>query len=144
MTKIGGLHPSAGGGEPGKAPRLLRILVADDDRDTVLTLMMVLRSEGHEVKGLHRGTEVLAAIREFEPDAVLADINMPGLTGYEIARKIRADKYSRKPLLIGISGVYTQGSDRVLAELVGFDHYVTKPCAPSELLRLLAPLQLPR
>jgi CheY-like chemotaxis protein len=144
MINIGGMGLSAGQGEPGKVPRTLRILVADDDGDTVLTLMMVLRSEGHQVKGVHRGTEVLAGIREFEPDAVLADINMPGLTGYEIARKVRADKYSRKPLLIGISGVYTQGSDRVLAELVGFDHYLTKPYAPSDLLRLLAPLRLPR
>lgn len=132
-----------GGEEPPKAPRPLRILVADDDRDMVVTLMMVLRHEGHEVRGVYNGKQALEAIRQFEPDAVLLDIAMPQLSGWEVVRQVK-ERLAKRPLMIGISGEYRQGVDRILSELVGFDHYLTKPYEPSEVLRLLAPLRLPQ
>ena len=130
-------------GEPSKAPRPLRIIVADDDRDTVLTLMMVLRELGHEVRGMHNAQDAVRAIQDFEADAVLLDIAMPGMSGYEAARKINERYGERKPLLIAISGVYKQGSDRVLSKIVGFDHHLVKPCEWSDVLRLLEPLRNP-
>jgi CheY-like chemotaxis protein len=144
MTKIGGALSSDGGqGEPSKAPRSLRIIVADDDRDTVLTLMMVLRHEGHDVKGFYNGAEVMKAVSEFQPDALIVDISMPGLSGYEISRRI-AERRGPKPLMIGISGIYKKAPDALIARAVGIDHYLTKPYEPSAVLRLLAPLRSPQ
>jgi DNA-binding response OmpR family regulator len=123
------------------ARRPLRLLVADDDLDTVLTLMMLLRDEGHEVRGVHSAAEVLKLVNKFHPDAVLLDIGMPNLSGWELARKIR-ERLARRPMLIAISGQYKEGADRILAQIVGFDHYVVKPYDPAALLRLLGPLKL--
>jgi CheY-like chemotaxis protein len=120
-----------------KAP--LRVVVADDDLDSVLTLMMLLRDEGHEVRGVPSAGEVLKVVNEFHPHVVLLDIAMPGQSGWEIARRIRA-RPARRPKLIGLSGQYKDGSDRILAEIVGFDHYLLKPYDPAALLGLLAPL----
>ena len=121
-----------------KAPRPLRIVVADDDRDTELTLTMLLREEGHEVRGVSSGRHVMGAVIDFDPDVVVLDINMPGVGGWEIARTIRSQRGSERPMLIGISGEYKHGADRVLAQIIGFDHYLIKPCSPSELMSLLA------
>jgi DNA-binding response OmpR family regulator len=121
------------------APRSLRIIVADDDRDSVLTLMMLLRDEGHEVRGVYSGRQVMGHVLDFDPDVVLLDIAMPELSGWEVARTIRAQRGADRPVLIGISGEYKQGADRVLAQILGFHHYLVKPYAPAELLALLAP-----
>jgi DNA-binding response OmpR family regulator len=125
------------------APRQLRILVADDDRDSVLTLMMLLRDEGHEVRGVYNGQQALTAARDFEPHAVLLDIALPDLSGWEVARRIRLRETVKGPMLIGLSGEYKQGADRILSEIIGFDHYVLKPYDVNALLGLLAPLTLP-
>jgi DNA-binding response OmpR family regulator len=122
-------------------PRPLRIMVADDDADTVTTLMTVLREEGHEVRGYLQAGDALRAIREFDPDAVVLDINMPDLNGFTAAQEIR-DRYGvRRPLLIAITGVFTRGPDRILTQLAGFDHHLVKPYEMSDVLKLLAPLR---
>ena len=124
-------------------PRSLRLIVADDERDTVLTLTVILRHEGHSVKGVHSGAEVLAAAVEEKPDAVILDIEMPGQSGYTIAQELRKRfPASQGPLLIAISGKWIKPSDRMLAKLAGFDHHLLKPCDPQRLLDLLAPLRL--
>ena len=127
--------------EPAKAPRSLRILVVDDDRDTVLTLTTLLRHEGYDTRGVYRGKDVLSTFEDYEPDAVLVDINMPYMNGYDVARAIKNIPHGPRPLLIGISGVYKKGADKVLAGIAGFDHYLTKPYEASEVLTLLAPLR---
>jgi DNA-binding response OmpR family regulator len=118
-------------------PRPLCIVVADDEPDSVATLKLLLNDEGHDVIGLHKGAAVMPAVEEFDPDAVLLDIAMPDKSGYEIAKEIRRRYGQIRPLLIAISGRYKQASDRMLAEIVGFDHYLTKPYEPSSLLALL-------
>ena len=123
--------------------RSLRIIVADDARDTVLTLMMILRDEGHEVQGVYTGSRVLPLMREFDPDVVLLDIALPEKSGYELAEQIRMRPRGQRVLLIGISGQYKEGSDKLLADLKGFDHYLVKPFDPAALLKLLAPLVFP-
>jgi DNA-binding response OmpR family regulator len=110
--------------------RSLRIVLADDDRDTVLTLSALLRGEGHDVRGVHNGSEVLAMVRDFDADVLILDIAMPGLSGYDVAKRIKETRGNEKrPWLIGISGVYKQGADIVLARIVGFDKFLGKPCA---------------
>ena len=119
------------------APRSLRVIVADDEADSVAMLKLLLNDEGHDVVGLQRGAEVIAAIEEFDPDAVVLDIAMPDKSGYEIAKEIRARYGNIRPLLIAISGRYKKVSDRMLGEIVGFDHYLLKPYEPKDLLALL-------
>ena len=126
---------------PSKAPRPLRIVVADDDRDTVVTLMMVLRHEGHEVHGAHTARQALDAVLRSDPDAILLDVALGSESGYDVAQKIRARHGNDRPLIIGISGRYRNDSDRLLAALWGFDDYLVKPYLPSDVLRLLAPLR---
>lgn len=120
-------------------PRALRILVVDDSRDAVRSATMLLEEDGHEVRGLYSGRHVVKVVQEFNPDAVLLDIALPGLSGWEVARALR-EKLGRRQLLIGISGEYKHSVDRILSEAIGFDHYLVKPYDPNELLALLAPL----
>src|SRR5262245_14140794 len=114
-----------------------RILVADDDADTVLSLSTLLRDEGYEVRGVHRGAEVLQAIFQFAPDVVLLDIGMPQMTGYEVARTLRERYGSARPALIAVTG-RTGEDDRQQARAAGFEYHVAKPYEPQALLRLVA------
>jgi DNA-binding response OmpR family regulator len=125
------------------APRSLRILVAEDDPDSVLTLTMLLTHEGHEVRSVSSGRRVMGVVIDFDPDVVLLDIAMPELSGWEVARTIRERRGGARPVIIGVSGEYIQGSDRILAQILGFHHYLVKPYAPADLLALLAPLKDP-
>jgi DNA-binding response OmpR family regulator len=129
--------------EPARAAQPLRILIAEDDRDTVVTLMMLLRDEGHDVRSVHTGRSVMGMVADFDPDAVILDIHLPDLSGWEVARIIRARRGLERPMLIGVSGEYKQGADRILSEILGFDHYLLKPYNPNDLLSLLAPLKTP-
>jgi CheY-like chemotaxis protein len=128
-------------GAPSLAPRSLCVVVADDDRDAVLTLMMVLRDEGHETHGAYTAQQTLDAVRKFEPDAMVLDIALGRSSGYDVAQKIRDRHGDERPLIIGVSGIYKKGSDKILAELSGFNHYLVKPYEPREVLKLLAPLR---
>ena len=119
--------------------RCLRVVVADDDKDTVLTLSTVLRSEGHEVREVYRGDAVIQLVREYEADAVFLDIGMPGMSGYEVARTLRELLGARCPLLVAITA-WTKTSERLLGQIVGFDHYFTKPYDIKDVLPVLVPL----
>jgi two-component system, OmpR family, response regulator len=126
---------------PARTP--LRILIADDDRDTCLSLAAILRDEGHEAHTVLRGDEVLGVERLTRPDALIIDINMPGMSGYAVAREIRVRRSgSRAPLLIAISGVWTKSSEQLLGRAVGFDHYLLKPCEPAQVVAILAALAI--
>ena len=81
----------------------LRIVIADDDPDTVRTLAAILQDEGHEIYGFGTGREALAAARLYSADAMIVDIQMPDMTGYDIARQARAH-LAKTPLLIAVSG----------------------------------------
>ncbi len=130
--------PRREAGAPGKS---LRVLIADDDRDNATMLAVVLGDEGHEVVVALRGDEALELSRLFRPDVLIADVNMPGISGYAIARELRHRHGNLAPLLIAITGVWTQPSDRLVGEAVGFDHYLVKPVDLEELVRLIAPLR---
>ena len=117
----------------------LRVVIADDDRDTVTSLATILRAEGHDVSEVYRGDAVIDRVRAYKPDAVLLDIGMPGLTGFEIARLLRRELGEGCPLLVAVTA-WNQGSAKVLGKLVGFSHYLTKPYSTGEVLGLLEPL----
>jgi DNA-binding response OmpR family regulator len=125
----------------GAARRPLRLIVADDERDTVVTLSAILADEGHDVLGAYSGSQVIAAVKKSRPDAAILDIDMPGLSGYAVARELREIFGEAAPLLIAISGRWVGQTDRMLAELAGFNHFLQKPCDPQVLLRLLEPLR---
>jgi len=116
-----------------------RILVADDDTDTVATLTELLRAEGYTVRGVHRGAEVLQALFNFAPDVVLLDIGMPQMSGYDVARTLRERYGSARPALIAVTGRADEW-DRRQARAAGFEHHVAKPYEPRSLLRLIGEL----
>jgi two-component system CheB/CheR fusion protein len=113
------------------------VLVADDDRDTLLTLGILLRSEGMEVRLVRGGGEVPGMVRDFHPDVVLLDIAMPDRSGYDLAEELR-DQYGKAyPILIAVTA-YSTAAEIKIAERCGFDHFVPKPYEPVALLALLA------
>lgn len=114
----------------------LRIVIADDDCDTVLTLAAILKDEGHEVYGFGTGREAVAAARLYGVDVMIVDIQMPDMTGYDIARQVR-EHFDRPPLLIAISGRWRGDTDMLLSTVIGFDRHFPKPCDPQALVRCL-------
>jgi DNA-binding response OmpR family regulator len=127
-------------GRPGGrgAQRSIKVLIADDDRDTVLSLRLLLATEGYEVLGVYDANAVFDGVRDFEPDAVLLDIGMPLMTGYDIARELRRTR-GNDLLLIAVTA-WSKFSDRMAAHIAGFDHHVAKPYQPEAILELLSPL----
>ena len=105
-----------------------------------MTLLTLLRDEGYDAKGFASGKAALDAVGTFDPDVVIADIAMPAVNGWDVARTIRRKMGNERPVLIALTGQYTKGADRILGELSGFSHYLTKPCDPNALLALIAPL----
>ena len=134
MTESSG-SPSTGP----EASRSLRVIVADDDRDGVAMLSWLLRQEGFNVREIYRGDEVVGHVRDFSPDAVLLDIGMPGMTGYDVARKLRSEFGASSPLLIAVTG-WDKSADEALGKIAGFAHYVTKPYDPNYVISLLKQL----
>jgi two-component system CheB/CheR fusion protein len=125
---------SEGLGAP-NAPR--NVLVVDDNQDAVLLLAHLLEAAGHKVEKAYDGLAALAAAKANRPDAVLMDIGLPGLDGYEVAKQMRQDPALSDVLLIAISG-YCQDEDRDRSQNAGFDHHLAKPPDHQELLTLLA------
>lgn len=132
------------GGATPAALRSLCVVVADDDRDAVLSLEMLLRDEGHEVHAAYDAKQTLDQVLRHDPDALLLDIALGRGSGFQVANTVRARHGDSRPMIIGLSGVYRKSSDRILADINGFNHYLVKPYEPEELLGLLAPLRLPQ
>lgn len=112
-----------------------RLLIVDDNHDAAATLGALLASLGLQVAVAHSGHEALDSVESFAPDAMLLDIGMPGMDGYEVARRIRATRGPQALTLIALTG-WGQDSDIRQARAAGFDHHLVKP--PNlEQLRLL-------
>jgi PAS domain S-box-containing protein len=117
-------------------PRPLRVLVADDNRDSAASCAALLESSGHEMSIAHSGSEAFELACSVEPDALLLDVGMPGLNGYQLAQRIRGTGWGRAATLIAITG-WGQEQDKRRAREAGFDHHLTKPIDPSSLEGLL-------
>ena len=119
-----------------------RVLVAEDDRAVRDSLCRALGLEGYEVQAVPDGLAALDAVASFRPDAIVLDVALPEMSGYAVAQAIRQSFTDlRLPLLIAISGVWRERSDRQVAQQVGFDHYLEKPAESAELLALLESLR---
>jgi two-component system CheB/CheR fusion protein len=114
-----------------------RVVVADDNRDAAESLRLLLELAGHEVRVARDGPGALEVAAEFRPDTLLLDIGMPGLNGYEVARRLRAEPWGRDMVLVAITG-WGQEQDKELAKAAGFDHHLTKPVDPERFEALLA------
>jgi DNA-binding response OmpR family regulator len=112
-------------------PHRTRVLVVDDNRDMVDSLLVLLEADGYDAKGIYSARTIIADLRDFDPDVMIMDTAMPGKSGWNAAR-------GRRPMLIAVSGEYTKGADKLRAELSRFDYYLIKPCDPMVLLRLVA------
>jgi PAS domain S-box-containing protein len=115
-----------------------RILLVDDNADSVEALADVLAEAGCQVRMALDGPSALRMAGEFAPDVVLLDIGLPGMDGYEVARRLRADPALRKVVLVALTG-YSQPENRRIAKEAGFDHYLVKPIRFDTLLSLLGP-----
>ncbi|HTM52951.1 MAG TPA: ATP-binding protein [Pirellulales bacterium] len=114
-----------------------KIVVADDNKDAVDSLAMMLRALGHEVRTAKDGQEAIEATATFRPDVVLLDIGMPKLNGYEAARRIREEPWGKQVTLIALTG-WGQDEYRQRSREAGFDHHLVKPPDSSELLEILS------
>ena len=110
----------------------LRVLVVDDDADMVESMATVLRLHGYRAKGAHSATDIVACVRDFDPSVVILDLAMPGKSGLDAAREIRASRPgSNRPMLIALTGERRTG----LPE--GFNYFLRKPCDVNVLLALV-------
>jgi signal transduction histidine kinase len=117
--------------------RQRRVLVADDNVDAGESLAMLLRLDGHDVQLARNGPEALELFERTRPEIAILDIGMPGLSGYDVARRIRQHHQSTEVTLIALTG-WGQESDKARAASAGFDHHFTKPVEPGELSALLS------
>jgi signal transduction histidine kinase len=125
-----------GSGIPAAVARPLRVLIADDNRDSAQSLGILLELSGHEVYMAHDGVGALSLAAQKTPEVALLDIGMPGMDGYEVAAKIRRESWGAEMTLIAITG-WGQEEDKELARSAGFDHHVTKPMDGAVLESLL-------
>jgi PAS domain S-box-containing protein len=117
--------------------RALNVLVVDDNVDAAESLKMILAALGHTVSTEYDGRAGVDAALKLQPDVVLLDLGLPGLSGYEAAREIRAHETNGRTTMIAISG-WGQEDDRRRSREAGFDDHLVKPADPDELRRLLS------
>jgi two-component system CheB/CheR fusion protein len=135
--------PATASPPAGDSAARYRVAVADDNVDAAQSLATLLTTTGHEVRTAYDGLAAVALAEAYRPDVALLDIGMPGLDGYEVARRIRAQPWGKAMALVALTG-WGQDEDKRRAEEAGFDRHVTKPVDPGALGQLLAELRMPR
>ncbi|MBS0419472.1 MAG: response regulator [Proteobacteria bacterium] len=114
-----------------------RVLVVDDNQDAADSVSMLLALDGFETRVAYDGAQAIKEFAQYRPDALLLDIGMPIMDGYEVARRIRADAHGRGTVLCALTG-WGQAQDKQRALDAGFDEHLTKPVDPSTLADLLS------
>lgn len=114
-----------------------RILIADDNYDAAAALAILMKFRGHDARVAHDGEEALAVAQTFEPHVVLLDLGMPKMDGYDTARRMRAEPWGKKAVLVALTG-WGQPQDRQRTEEAGFDVHLVKPVTDFDLLHALA------
>jgi PAS domain S-box-containing protein len=114
-----------------------RILVVDDNVDGAESLAMLLRLDGHETFIAHDGLEAIGIAEKVKPDAILLDIGLPSMNGYEVCQRIRQTAWGKNSVLIAVTG-WGQKEDRDRSKEAGFDTHIVKPVDPDSLSGLLA------
>ena len=123
--------------DPPGTPPARRVLVVDDNPDQAQSLSLLLGILGHEVETAGDGPGALAAAERFLPDIGLIDIGLPGMDGFEVARRLRALPGLEGVVLVAQTG-WGQDADRRRSEEAGFDHHVVKPLDLEHLQRILS------
>lgn len=113
-----------------------RFLLVDDQQDVAEGLARLLRFDGHETRVATGGLEALDLAAVYQPQVVLLDINLPGMNGYEVARRIREQPWGRNTVVIALSGLGEEEDVRQSKE-AGFDHHLVKPIKSETLYELL-------
>ncbi|CAH0348297.1 response regulator [Aquabacterium sp. CECT 9606] len=126
--------------EASKAASGCRVLVVDDNVDAAESIAMFLALVGHDVKTAGDGPQALSCAPAFQPDVVVLDIGLPGLDGYEVARRLRQLPQTQQALIIALTG-YGQQSDQAQAREAGFDEHLVKPADPEALIKVIAKRQ---
>jgi PAS domain S-box-containing protein len=114
-----------------------RILVADDNRDSAVTLSKLLQLLSNDVRTVHDGVEAVEQAEKFRPEVILMDVGMPGLNGYDATRRIREQPWGRTAIIIALTG-WGQEGDRIQSREAGCDGHVVKPVSLAELETILA------
>ena len=125
---------------PSEIHKGMRVLIADDNRDNVLMLGIVLRSEGYDVRLAHSGQEAIAEAADFQPHIALLDLQMPDCTGFQVAEHLSRQYNGQWPVLIAVTAS-TDVADKQKAELSGFHQFISKPYKHQALLALLNALR---
>ncbi|HET9472143.1 MAG TPA: response regulator, partial [Usitatibacter sp.] len=128
--------PSRGAPGAGAASRKRSVLVVDDNDDAASSMAMLLRLMGHEVSIEHDGESALARVASERPDIILLDIGLPGMSGYEVAERLRKAPAGRAAKLYALTG-YGQDEDRRRSAESGFDGHLVKPVLPGDLFTLI-------
>ncbi len=115
----------------------LRVLVVDDMRDVTSMLSTLLRKFGHDVRTANNGLTALQFALDFRPNVVLLDIGLPGIDGFEVAKRMRREPLLNNVTLIALTG-YGQETDKQQAREAGFDHYLVKPADIRKVQEILA------
>lgn len=123
----------------GQVLRGHRLIVVDDNKDAATSLAMLLRLKGHEVKTANNGPEAIEMAISFRPDLIFLDIGMPGMDGYEVARRLRQQPGLDAIVLAALTG-WGQQEDRRRTAEVGFDYHLVKPLNQSELMSIVSKL----
>ena len=115
----------------------LKVLIVDDNRDAAILLGKLLSMLGNNTRVVHSGFEALEAAHEFKPEAILLDIGLPDMDGYETAKMIRETPEGKDVTIVAVTG-WGQQEDRERARLAGFDHHVVKPADSKHLMEILS------
>jgi PAS domain S-box-containing protein len=124
---------------PDRANVARRVLIVDGNVDAAVALGLLLEMNGHAVRRVHHGPAAVDAAREFRPDAVLLDISLPGMNGFEVLKRLRELADGRPLAIIATTG-YGRDEDRRRCLAAGFDEHLTKPIAIGDVERLLSAL----
>jgi CheY-like chemotaxis protein len=119
--------------------RTYRILVVDDNTDAAESLSLLLQLNSHEIRTATNGRDALVLAQEFVPDVAFLDIGMPGMTGFELATRLRAMPALARMTIVAVTG-WGSEEDQVRSREAGFDQHFTKPIAAETVSRLLAAL----
>ena len=116
-----------------------RVLLVDDNADSTEPLSLLLQAKGHETRVAVEGVEAISVADDFRPHCVVLDLGLPGIDGYEVARRLRERPYGAQLTLVALTG--WAGKDvRVKAAAAGFDYHLVKPVNPDALQGLVSRL----
>lgn len=133
----GAAGPVEGRPRPQTPAVALRVLVVDDNADTADSMALLVNLWGHRARVAYDGPGALRLAGEYRPEAVLLDLGLPGMSGLEVARKLRAEPALRGTVLVAVTG-YGREDDRRCCQEAGFDLHLTKPVDLGMLQELLA------